>query len=88
MVGILEAAVLGFVVLSVAYLLLAIYFRSLRRENLEKEWDRGEGEGARQDYIDAGMAEYAHSLRRRLILLVYVLPLIAVVVIAWWVNGQ
>ncbi len=33
--------VLGFVVLTVVYLVVSIYSRSVRREKLEKQWDAG-----------------------------------------------
>ena len=48
MIGLVRAAVLGFLALSVVYVLVSIYSRSVRRERLEKSWDSDparEGQG-------------------------------------------
>jgi hypothetical protein len=84
--GFLDAVALGFVVLTGVYLLVSVYFRSVRRENLEREFDAGGIAGDRHAFIEAGMRAYAHSLRRRLILLVYVIPILLVGIITWYVN--
>lgn len=84
--GFLEALALGFVVLTLVYLLVSVYSRSVRREHLEKVFDAGGIAGDRDAFIEAGMRAYAHSLRRKLILLVYVIPILLVGVITWYVN--
>lgn len=85
MIGFLRLAVIGFVAMSVAYLLLSVYSRSVRRETLEKTWAADHPDGgdpdARDAYIEIGMKDYETSLRKKLILLVYVLPTIAVLVL-------
>jgi uncharacterized protein involved in cysteine biosynthesis len=88
MVAILEGLVLGFVLLSMVYALVSVYSRSVRREELEKEFDAGGVDGDREAFIAAGMQDYAHSLRRRLVILVYVVPALAVAAIIYLVNGQ
>lgn len=83
--------VFGFLVLSVVYLAVSLYSRSVRREKLEKRWAEDhpgdETSPERDAYIEAGMAEYNASIRPRLIALVYVVPTIAVIVIAIIVNA-
>jgi len=85
-IGTLRLAVVWFAVLTVVYLLVSLYSRSVRREWLEKHFDAGGVEGDRDAYIDAGMVEYRHGLRRRLIVLVYIIPIIAAAVTAYFVN--
>ena len=90
MIGFLRLAVIGFVGLSVAYLLLSIYSRSVRREALEKRWaedhpDGGDPDG-RDAYIEVGMKDYEKSLRKKLIVLVYIIPLILMAVTMYLVN--
>ena len=85
-IGTLRLAVVWFAVLTVVYLLVSLYSRSVRREWLEKRFDAGGVEGDRDTYIDAGMVEYRHGLRRRLIVLVYIIPIIAAAVTAYFVN--
>lgn len=88
MIAIIRLAVFGFVGLSVVYLLVSMYSRSERREKLEKQFDAGDVAGDRDAYIEAGMQEYRHGLRRKLILLVYVIPAMVVVVTVYLVNYQ
>ena len=91
MIGILRILVFAFIGLSVVYILVSIYSRSVRREKLEKSWDTDpEREGAakeeRDAYIAEGMQRYEHGLRKRLIWLVYILPAVAMAMIIYFVN--
>ena len=88
MVGLAKGVLVGFVVLTAVYFLISVYSGSVRREKLENEYDAGGIAGDRAAFVTAGMRAYRRSLRRRLILLVYVLPAIAVAVIAFVVNSQ
>ncbi len=93
MLGLVRAAILGFFTLSVIYVLVSLYSRSIRRETLEKEWDtdparEGLTKAERDAYIETGMAQYRHGLRRKLIVLVYILPMLAFAVIVYFVNAQ
>jgi hypothetical protein len=88
MIAIIRLAVFGFIGLSLIYLLVSIYSRSVRREKLEKLFDAGDVEGDRDAYIEAGMQAYRHGLRRKLILLVYVIPAVVVAVTVYLVNYQ
>lgn len=88
----LELAVIWLVVTTVIYLAVSVYSRSIRREKLEKEFDAsfppGSGDVAadRDDYVIQGLAEYHHGLRRRLIGLIYVLPVVAFAAVIYVVN--
>jgi len=84
--GAIRLAVLWVSLLTVVYLLVSVYSKSVRREVLEKRFDAGGVEGNRDAYIGAGMVKYRHGLRRRLIFLVYIVPIIAAAVTAYFVN--
>ena len=88
MIAIIRLAVFGLIALTVVYWLVAIYSRSVRRERLEKEFDAGDVEGGRDDYIKAGLDHYEHGLRRKLIVLVYIIPAVVVAVTVYFVNYQ
>lgn len=93
MIAIIRAGLLGFVILTVVYVVVSIYSRSVRREKLEKAWDTDPArEGAATDerdaYIEAGMEAYRHGLRRKLIWLVYVIPMAVVLSTVYYVNYQ
>lgn len=77
----------GFVVLTVVYICVSLYSRSVRREKLEDWWEEEPVEGmTRDDYIAEGMAKYENGLRKKLILLIYVIPPIVVGTIIYFIN--
>ena len=85
----IRLVVMGFLFLSVIYLCLAWYSRSVRREKLEKRWDEEKPEGiSREDFVNKGVAEYNDSLRPKLLGLVYVIPTITVAVIVYITNSN
>ncbi|MCF1707795.1 hypothetical protein L0V05_03085 [Tabrizicola sp. J26] len=88
MIGLLRLVVFGFVGLSIVYLLVSVYSRSVERERLEKEWDAGGVDQDRDAYIHEGLKRYQHGLRRKLIALVYVIPAVVIAIIVYVVNHQ
>lgn len=81
--GFVRLALAGFVVMTVFYILISIYSRSLRREKLEKRWVAEGAIGDRDAYVRKGLEEYDASIRPKLILLVYVVPTVTVAVIMY-----
>lgn len=86
MFALLRLMVVGFVVLTIVYVSLSFYSRSVRRGKLEAEWDQEGMTGDRDDWIKDGLQDYDGSLRRKLILGVYIVPVILVVTIVYFVN--
>ena len=88
--GFIRLVVFGFIALSVIYLSVSVYSRSIRRERLEDEFDEDHPEGgepgARDAYVEAGIVEYNSSIRPKLIGLVYVIPIIVISVIVYVIN--
>lgn len=82
----LRLLIVTFVVLSVIYLGLSLYSRSRARDRLETEWDEGDVKMPRDAYVREGLKDYDSSLRRKLILGVYVVPLCLVALIVYLVN--
>ena len=78
--------VVGFIVLSVIYVCLSLYSRAVRKGKLRAEWNEGPQEKSLDEFLDEGLAEYDTSLRRRLILGVYVIPVILVSVVIYLTN--
>lgn len=77
---------IAFVVLSIIYLSLSLYSRARARDRLEEEWDNGDFDIPREAYVQAGLADYDGSLRRKLILGVYIVPMTLVCLIVYLVN--
>lgn len=83
----LSLIVFGSLALVVTYFLVSVYSRSIRREKLEDWWDEEPLEGTdRGSYIAEGMARYESGLRKKLILLIFVIPPIVVFTIIFFVN--
>jgi len=91
MIGAFRLVVFGFILLSIVYLAVSLYSRSVRREKLEKAWaeDHPEDEDSpeRLAFLEQGMLDYHRGLRRKLIWLVYIIPAIAIAAIAYFVNA-
>ena len=87
-IGWLRLALVGLVVLTLVYWLVSIYSRSVRREALEKEWDAGHQDMERDAFVAEGLREYQHGLRRRLILLVYIVPAVVIPALIYILNFE
>lgn len=77
---------IGFIVLTIIYVCLSFYSRAVRRGKLEAEWDEAQGPGDRESFVRAGLQDYDGSLRRKLILGVYVIPSIAIALLIYFTN--
>lgn len=86
MIGFIRLGIFLLIGLSVLYVLISVYARSLERERLEKRWDAGHGIGERDAYIEDGMARYQKSLRRRLLWGVYIVPVVVISVLVYVLN--
>ncbi|PYC47203.1 hypothetical protein DI396_11650 [Litorivita pollutaquae] len=93
MIGFVRLAIVGIIGLTAIYFIVSLYSRSVRREKLEKRWDAahenaplGADDPARNAYIEDGMASYEGSLRKKLILLIFVLPVVAVIALVYLNN--
>lgn len=74
--------ILLFAILTVVYLALSWYTRWNRGRELRSEFDAGhETPLPRDQYVASGLAQYQRSIRPRLILGVYLLPLALVIVL-------
>ncbi len=89
--GMLRLIVVVLLGLTVIYVLVSIYSKSVRREKLEKEWDTDPArEGSpieeRIAFIEAGIESYRHGLKRQLLWLIYIIPMVAIMATMYFVN--
>lgn len=77
---------MAFVVLTVIYVCLSLYSRSIRRAKLNEEWEDEHMTGDRDEFVQQGLDDYDGSVRRKLILGVYVVPLMLMCVIIYLTN--
>nr|WP_298299074.1 hypothetical protein [uncultured Litoreibacter sp.] len=88
MIGILRLFVLAFIVMLVVYFILSAWSRSVRRGKLRDEWDEEIREGDREAFVEEGLEDYDQSLRRKLILGVFVVPYMVIGILIYVVNFQ
>ncbi|MEM8577567.1 MAG: hypothetical protein AAGF60_06915 [Pseudomonadota bacterium] len=86
MFALLRLVVVGFVVLSIVYICVSLYSRSVRRGRLDAEWELDQPPMTREAYIRKGMTEYEQSLRPKLILGVYLVPTLLICLIVYLTN--
>ena len=85
MFALARLVIVGFVVLTIIYICLSLYSRFVRRRKLVAEWEETR-QGDRDAFVDEGLQDYDGSLRRKLILGVYVVPTLLVAVIIYLTN--
>ncbi len=85
-VALARLIVVGFVVLTVIYLSLSFYSRSVRRGKLRRKWDEDIRRGDREEYVSRGLKIYDRSLRRKLLWGVYIVPVVTIAVVIYLVN--
>lgn len=86
MFAFLRLAAIGFIVLTVIYVCLSFYSRAVRRGKLEAEWEEHGMTVDKEIYVDEGLKSYDSSLRRKLILGVYVIPITLVTLLIYFTN--
>jgi hypothetical protein len=82
---------MGFIVLSIIYVCLSLYSRAQRRSKLKAQWhleglDDQNTRGDEDSYVQKGLEEYDGSVRRKLILGVYIIPTVLIAVIIYLTN--
>jgi len=86
MIGGIRLFAVAFVVLTVIYAYLSVTQRWRCRRALAAEYDAGGIDGSRDDHIAKGLRRYERSLRRRLLIGVYLVPLLVVVTLIYVMN--
>ena len=86
MLAFLRLVVFGFLILSVIYIVVSFWSRATRRRKLEREWEVTGRPGDKETYMTEGMEQYDRSLRRKLIVLIYVVPVVAIAAIIYVTN--
>ncbi|TMM52765.1 hypothetical protein [Sulfitobacter sabulilitoris] len=86
MAAFVKLVIVGFAVLTVIYISLSLYSRAVRRDKLRAQWEEDIRTGDKEDFVERGLKEYDHSLRRKLILAVYIIPVILIATIIYLTN--
>jgi uncharacterized ion transporter superfamily protein YfcC len=74
------------IVLTVVYVLVSLYSRAVRKSKLRRHWQKKNLTVDRDIYVRRGLKKYDGSIRRKLILLVYIIPLGAIALLVYVTN--
>ncbi|MEM9910873.1 MAG: hypothetical protein AAF922_08820 [Pseudomonadota bacterium] len=88
MAALARLLIIGFVLCTVFYFALSYFARTQQRAKLRDSWEKAGRPGDRETYVNDGLTEYQGSLRRKLILGVYIVPFSLIAVIIYFVNFQ
>ena len=86
MLGFVRLFVMLFVALTVIYVSLSLYSRSVRKSKLRRKWAEGKQLVDRDTFVQRGLERYDGSIRRKLIWGVYVVPVVVIGVIIYLTN--
>jgi hypothetical protein len=86
MIALLQLVVVCFTILTVIYVGLSIYSRRIRRGKLRQKWRNGPRLVDLDSFVQRGLKKYDNSIRRKLILGVYIVPVGLVVMIIYLTN--
>ncbi|UWQ79987.1 hypothetical protein K3725_02990 [Leisingera sp. S132] len=86
MFGFIRLILVLLVVLTVVYAAVSLYSREMRRLKLKRRWKEKGLTGDRAAFIQRGLKQYDTSFRRKLILLVYIIPLGALALLIYVIN--
>lgn len=75
MIVIVRLFIIMMVISTALFIAISFYARASRREKLKTQWRADLRVGDREGWLREEMEKYDRSLKRRLILLVYVLPM-------------
>ena len=86
--GLLRLGFFAFLIMLIVYFVVSWWSRSVRRDKLSAEWDKEGMTGDKDAFVEAGLAEYDGSLRRKLIFGVFVVPYLVIGVLVYVINFQ
>ncbi len=86
MLGAARLLFILFLVLTIVYVCLSMYSRATRKRKLEDRYHQDGMPGDKETFIREGLEEYDGSIRRKLILGVYVLPLTGIAILIYVTN--
>lgn len=86
MLGLLRLVLILLLVQTIAYITLSLYSRRIRRGKLKARWEEKALPVDQETFVQRGLTRYDNSLRRKLILGVYIVPWIAISVLIYVVN--
>lgn len=76
-------AILG---LAFIYVCLALYSRAVRKDKLERWYEDSDKSVDLDTYVAQGLSDYHQSFRKKLLLLVFIVPIAGIVIAVYMQN--
>ena len=86
MMGIIRYAILLFLFLTLIYAILTLINRGKQKDQLKEDYVKSEQTLSLDEFIDQGMAKYNRSLKAKLLLGVYLFPLIVFGILIYFAH--
>ncbi|RBI76102.1 hypothetical protein DQW77_04220 [Roseovarius sp. TE539] len=86
MAAFVRIVIFGFAFLTAVYVIAFLWSRSVRAGRLRKEWRDSGGIGDMETYVRQGLERQDGQVRRRLVVLVYVIPVAVMVAVIYISN--
>lgn len=84
--GFIRVVLIFFALVVALHLVLRLWLRLRERRRLGQEWEAGDQLVSREIFVQTGMDDYDHSLRKRLLWLTVVLPMAGLILVLYLVN--
>lgn len=86
MISFLRMLVPLLILLTIIYAVASIRARFKAKERLEQEWEEQGSKGDRDAFVDEGLDAYSESFRRKILLAIYVVPLLLIALMVYLTN--
>lgn len=86
MIALLRLNLMLLVVQAIVYVILSIWSRNKRRQKLIAYWEEEGHTGDRDAFVEHGLKDYDSSLRRKLLLGVFIVPQLVIAVLVYIMN--
>lgn len=86
MIAFLRMLIPLLIVLGVIYAIASLRARARAKDRLEDDWDSSGGIGDQDDFVDQGLDAYENSFRRKILLAIFVVPLLLIALMVYLTN--
>ncbi|MEM8728278.1 MAG: hypothetical protein AAGF79_00045 [Pseudomonadota bacterium] len=86
MIAFLKMLIPLLILLSIVYIVASLRGRARAKARLKEDWDEAGHSGDREDFVDDGLDAYSSSFRRRVLLAIYIVPLLLIGLMVYLAN--
>lgn len=88
MIGWIRNAVIIFLILSVIYAILSLVARIRNKDRLNADYEDSDKTLSKSEYVAEGLDELTKTTRRKLMLRVYIVPIVIAAILVYLANAS